>query len=64
VKHGFYEEYYDYLEDRLKCRYSYRMGLLQGAYVKYFPDGNEAEIGQFVANKLHGQRFEYYPVAS
>ena len=38
------------------------MGLLQGAYVKYFPDGYEAEIGQFTADRLHGQCIEFYPV--
>ncbi len=61
ARHGLFEEFYDFLSDRVKARISFRNDLRHGDYVKYYPDGAEYKTGSYFAGYLHGMQVYYYP---
>jgi antitoxin component YwqK of YwqJK toxin-antitoxin module len=52
--------YYSYYTGDLSCRETYRMGLLEGPVIKYYPGGARAEVLNWENNVKHGRWEQFW----
>lgn len=53
--------YYSYYSKALKMKENYLMGQKEGVTIRFFDEGQKAEVTMWKKNQKHGEWYQYYP---